>query len=88
MKCRSARQQHRACHPSSTTNDQDLACMAFVLMGLSDETAQKMKRIEFLRIHVFFIESILKTTTKKGIHNEFAFVLLPRNLFFCSSRIA
>jgi hypothetical protein len=34
-------------------------------MGLPDEAAQKMKRIEFLRIHVFFIESILKTTTKK-----------------------
>jgi hypothetical protein len=62
--------------------------MAFVLMGLADEAAQKMKRIKFLRIHGVFIESILKTTTKKGINNEFAFVLLPRNLFFCSSRDA
>jgi hypothetical protein len=62
--------------------------MAFVLMGLADEAAQKMKSIKFLRIHVFLIKSILKTTTKKGINNEFAFVLLSRNLFFCSSRDA
>jgi hypothetical protein len=65
MKGCSTRQEHRACHPTGATDDQDLASMAFVLMGLPDEAAQKMKRIEFLRIHVFFIESILKTTTKK-----------------------